>query len=197
MNIFYKYAKPVFVLVFSFLLSIFSLKTEATTIKELSRLQRGEIITSSLTPTLKDNLKGAESKVLIKAPPEKVWAILDNQEKLPEVIPRFKKITVLEKTPNSQKVQVALKVCKFLPLFKYTMTLDTREKYKRVKFNKVDGCFKSLYGTYELERYPQGTVLTYRMYVDTGFFVPDFVCKSGLSGDLPDIMSAIKAKAER
>jgi carbon monoxide dehydrogenase subunit G len=179
-----------------FMLLYITLSAQAITPNENIKLQRGEIITNSLTPKLTGNLKGVEGKILIQAPPEKIWNILDNQENLPKFIPKFKKVTVLEKTDDYQKVEVDLKVCGLLPMFKYTMILDTSEKNRRVKFNRVDGCFKKLYGAYELEPSTKGTILTYRMFIDTGFYLPDFVCNNGLKNELPSVLSAIKNQAE-
>lgn len=193
-----KYNKIVFICLMLFLLYFNILvKTEASTINEINRMQKGEIITKLLTPELKNGLKGAQAKILIQAPPEKIWDILSNQENLPEFCPKFKKIKVLEKTDNYQKVEVALKASPLLPLLKYTMTLDTSQKYKKVKFNRIDGCFSKLYGIYELEPCSGGTILNYKMVLDMGFFIPDFICSNGFKKDLPEILSAIKNKVEK
>jgi ribosome-associated toxin RatA of RatAB toxin-antitoxin module len=141
-------------------------------------------------------LKGAEAKILIQSSPEKVWNTLDNQEKLAEIIPKFKKIKVLEKKENSQKIYTALKVCPLLPTFKYTLFLDQSEKYRRIKFNRIDGCFNKLYGVWELEPYKNSTILTYRVFFDLGFYVPPFIRSNSLNKDLPEIMTIIKNKTE-
>jgi ribosome-associated toxin RatA of RatAB toxin-antitoxin module len=178
--------------------AFWGLNSEAKAVlqNDAARLERGEIITKSLTPQLKGNLKGAEAQVLIQSPPEKVWSVLDDQERLAKIIPKFKKIKVLEKTENSQKVYTALKVCPFLPTFKYTLFLDQSEKYRRVKYNKIDGCFSKLYGTWELEPYKGNTILKYRVFFDLGFYVPSFIRSNSLYKDLPEVMSAIKNETE-
>jgi ribosome-associated toxin RatA of RatAB toxin-antitoxin module len=174
-----------------------NLQAKAFQENEISKLERGEVITKSLTPSLKGNLKGAEAKVLIKSPPEKIWNVFDNQEKMAEIIPRLKKVKVLEKNANSQKVYTALKVCPFLPTFKYTLLLDQSQKYKRIKFNRIDGCFNKLYGVWELEPYKGSTILTYRIFFDLGFYVPPFIRSNSLNKDLPEVMNAIKNESEK
>ncbi|MDD3013325.1 MAG: SRPBCC family protein [Candidatus Gastranaerophilales bacterium] len=188
-----------FIIYISIVILVFlGLNPEAKALKEgdISKLERGEVITKSLTPSLKGNLKGAEAKVLIQSSPEKVWNILDNQEKLAQIIPKLKKVKILEKTNISQKVYTALKVCPFLPLFKYTLLFDQSEKYKRIKFNRIEGCFNKLYGVWELEPYKDKTVLTYRIFFDLGFYVPPFIRSNSLNKDLPEIMNAIKNESE-
>ncbi|MCK7470063.1 MAG: hypothetical protein MZU95_04090 [Desulfomicrobium escambiense] len=108
----------------------------------------------------------------------------------------LKKVEVIENQPTQKKLKIAIKVSRFLPLFRYTMTFDTSEKFKRVKFNKIEGSFKKLYGVYELEPYKNGTILTYKIFLDPGFYIPDFVSNSGVNSDLPDVLKSIRAKAE-
>jgi len=181
------------------ILAFWGLNLEAKVLNEdeISKLEKGEVVTKSLTPTLKGNLKGAEAKVLIQSPPEKVWNLLDDQEKMTQIIPKLKKVKILEKNENTQKVYTALKVCPFLPLFKYTLLLDQSQKYKKIKFNRINGCFNKLYGVWEFEPYKNSTILTYRIFFDLGFYVPPFVRSNSLNKDLPEIMNAIKNEIEK
>jgi len=188
-------------LIIYFLTSIISclgvcFEAKAVSESDAAKLERGEIITKSLTPQLKGNEKGAEAQVLIQATPEKVWKVIDDQEKLVKIIPKFKKIKVLEKTENYQKVYNALKVCPFLPTLKYTVLIDEREKYRRIRYNKIDGCFSKLYGSWELEPYKGNTILKYRLIFDLGFHIPSFIRSNGFNKDLPEIMNAIKNATE-
>ncbi|OGH98351.1 MAG: hypothetical protein A2104_10125 [Candidatus Melainabacteria bacterium GWF2_32_7] len=189
--------KVIFSLFISFLLFInITLKAEAVTYDEFIKLKKGEVLSKSLSKELKGNLKGAEAKIFIQAPPEKVWQVVNDQESLPKYVSRFKKIKIIENKPNSQKVQVAIKFCPILPMFNYTILFDTSEKYKRVKFNKIEGAFKKLYGAYELEPYQNGTILHYKIYLDPGFYIPEFVRTNGVSKDLPEILESIRSRIE-
>jgi len=125
-----------FFLLLSALFFLACLKGEAYIPAEASRLEKGEVITKILPLAAKDGVKGAEASIFIAAPPEKIWNILFNQENLPKLAPKFKEVNIIEKNNNYQKVQVALKVSSLLPTFRYTMYLDTSEKYKRVKFSR-------------------------------------------------------------
>lgn len=191
---YFKFLTQMLLLLVAFLGLTF--ETKALQESEVYRLEKGEIITKSLTHSLKGNLKGAEAKVLIMSSPDKVWEVLDDQEKLAQIIPKIKKVKVLEKTPSSQKVYTALKVCPVLPTFKYTLYIDEREKYRRIKFNRIDGCFNKLYGVWELEPYKGKTLLTYRLFFDLGFYVPPFIRSNSLNKDLPETMKAIKNATE-
>jgi ribosome-associated toxin RatA of RatAB toxin-antitoxin module len=174
----------------------FGLEAKAVEQKEVSRLIKGEIISKSLTHELKGGLRGAEAKIFIKAPPEQVWKVIDDHESLPTYVSRFKRVKIIEETPNSQKVEVAIKFCPVLPTFKYTILFDKTEKYKKVKFNKIGGCFKRLYGIYDLQPYQKGTLLTYKIFLDPGFYIPEFVRGNGVNKDLPEILESIRSRVE-
>lgn len=187
-------------LLFFFILSIFSNTVFAETIlpSEMKKLESGEILSKSITKTLKRPLRGAEGRVLIKASPEEVWKGLDNQKELYKSMPKVKNIAVLEKGENSQKIQTAVKIAPFLPAFKYTLYLDQSEKYRRIKFKRLEGCFKDLYGEFNLEPHSKNsTVLTYRLIFDTGIPLPASLSGSGLKQDLPTFLKGIKLKIEQ
>lgn len=165
---------------------------------EMRRLESGEILSKSISKTLKGNFRGAEGKVLIEASPEEVWKGLDNQKELYKSMPKVKNITVLDKKENSQKIQTAVKIAPFLPAFKYTIQLDQSEKYKRIKFKRLEGCFKDLYGEFNLEPHSKNsTILTYRLIFDTGIPLPASLSGSGLKQDLPTFLKGIKLKIEQ
>jgi ribosome-associated toxin RatA of RatAB toxin-antitoxin module len=145
----------------------------------------------------KSGLKGAEGRILIKAPPEKVWNLLDNQEKLGTIVPGIKRTKVLEKGQDYQKDMICLSTVPLLPVFKYTLLLDESNKYKEIRFKKISGCFKQLYGTWKFEPYNQDTILVYTMYIDFGFNMPSFLRVYGLNNTLPHTLKAIKSAVEK
>ena len=168
-----------------------------TSQEEASKLSKGEVVASTLASSGNDSSTiGVESKIFINTPPQKLWNLISHQEKLPEIIPSCKKAEILEKTDNSEKVEYLVKISPFLPVFKYVLNVDQTEKYKKIKYNKIDGSFNKLYGSFEFEPYNNGTILTYKMYIDPGFFVPSFICENGLRNALPDMLKKLKAKAE-
>lgn len=187
------------VLIILFLLSFIACNTCCIKAKasEISRLENGEIIAKSLSKQLKAPLRGAEAKVIINAPVEKVWCVIENQEKYPLIFPKFKKVSVLETKNSMQKIVAAIKLAPILPTFKYILLIDETDKYKKIKFNKIEGCFNKLYGVFELEPYGNNkTIFTYRMFFDSGIRLPDFVGQNGLTKDLPEIMKNVKKRAE-
>ena len=163
---------------------------------EIIPLKQRKVIQISLTSSLRKGLNGSESKILINAPAKKVWDVLDEKENLPKFIYQIKKAEILEENNEKQKVAASVKICRFLPLFKYILVFDRTEKYRRMKFKKTGGAFKELFGYFEVIPYEGKTILAYRIYSDPGFYIPDFICDS-VCNDATEMMKAIRTEAEK
>ena len=184
-----------FLLVINF---IFVGKADAVIIKsnELALLKKGEIIQSSLSSQLRKGLKGSESKILINAPVEKVWKILDEKENLPKFISYVKDAKVISERNDIQTVDTTIELCKLLPTFQYKLLFDRSDKYKTMKFKKIDGAFKELYGYFEMIPYQNKTIFAYRIYSDPGFYIPKTILKV-MGGNAEDVMLSVKREAEK
>ena len=184
--------------IFLFLNCFLAYRANALIIKsnELALLKKGEIVQKSLTAELRDGLKGSESKILINAPVEKVWRLLDEKENLPKFISYVKSAKVVSERNELQKVDTTIELCKLLPTFQYTLLFDRSEKYKTMKFKKVDGAFKELYGYFEMIPYNDKTIFAYRIYSDPGFYIPKIVLRA-MGGNAEDIMKSVKREAEK
>lgn len=182
-------------------LFIFSFKCFAININsyELEKLQNGIVLQKSIIGkalTSSKKIKGSECKILINAPTEKVWQVLDKKENLPKIIHQIKEAEIIQNNGECQKVKTSVKICSLLPSFDYILNFDRSEKYKRMKFKKTAGCFKDLYGYFEFIPYGNNTILGYRIYSDPGFYIPEFITE-GLKDDAKNIMIAIKNEAEK
>ncbi len=167
------------------------------TSQEYNSLEKGKVLQKSLSAQLRSGLKGSESKILINASTQKVWNVIDDKKNFPKFINQVKKANVIEENNNQQKIVTTVKLCEFLPSFNYVLVFDKTEKYRRMKFKKVGGSFKELFGYFEMVPYQQDkTILAYRIYSDPGFYIPEFICKA-LRGDATKVMKAIKTEAER
>lgn len=189
---------PVVLGVFLSLSCIFSAKVSAMTISsdEMYSLEQGNVLQKSLTAQLRNGLKGSESKILIDAPAQKVWDVLDNKENMPKFIHQVRRAEIVKEDNSEQKVVTTVKLCELLPSFYYVFIFDRSEKYRRMKFKKVGGAFKEIFGYFEIIPHENKTILAYRIYSDPGFYIPEFICKA-LRGDATKIMRAIKTEAER
>ncbi len=182
-------------------LMFFCSYSQAATInkpQDIIKLEKGQVLQKSIqgkSLLSSKSIKGSESKILIDASAEKVWDVLYKKENLPKIIRQIQDIKILKDNNNGQEVKTSIKLCKFLPTFDYIFYFDNTEKYRKMKFRKTDGCFKELYGYFELTPYGDSTILGYKIYSDPGFYIPGFITK-GLRSNAKDIMKSIKKEAE-
>ncbi|OGI02824.1 MAG: hypothetical protein A2Y25_03270 [Candidatus Melainabacteria bacterium GWF2_37_15] len=186
----------IFLIIYVFLFTMSKVNAYSYSADDLKKLEKGEIILERLDTPRKSKLEAAEATILVKASPKKVWDVLDHQENLVEIVPNIKDIKVLEKEFPFQKVRVKLDPGIFVPAFDYTLLFDQSEIYKKIKFKRIDGSFKELYGTWVLEPYNGYTILTYTLYIDFGFYMPTVLKKLGLNKMLPQTLKGIKSKSE-
>jgi ribosome-associated toxin RatA of RatAB toxin-antitoxin module len=170
----------------------------AITVKsdEWAFLERGKVLQKSITYESRAKLRGSESKILINASPKEVWNVIDNKENLPKFIKQMKSARVIDDNKSSEKVLTTIKICELLPSFKYILIFDNSEKYKKIKFKKVGGAFKELFGQFEMIPYENKTIFAYRIFSDPGFYIPE-IASRGMKKDAIEIMKSIKREAEK
>ncbi len=191
-----KFHLVILIIIYLALVPLSKLKADSYTKETLSRLERGKVIVNYIEISDNNDLEAAEARILIHATPEKVWYILENQERMDEIISNIRDIKVLKKDFSFQKVRVNIETVPLMPIFEYTVLLEASELYKEMKFKRIEGSFDDLYGVWRIEPYKDGTILTYIMYIDFGFYLPDFVRSFGLKKMLPGILKSIKEEAE-
>ncbi len=160
---------------------------------EIQSLTQGKVL---LKPVIKNSVKGSQSTILIDAPKEKVWRLLKNKENFPRLVKQIEESTVLSDDGTNQLVKTSVKVCRILPNFDYVICFNNSREYEKMSFKKTEGCFKELFGYFELIPYGEATILDCRIYANPGFYIPIFIGK-GLNSDVKDIMRKIKREAEK
>lgn len=161
--------------------------------KDINKLKEGKVL---LKPIRQNSVKGSHTAILINAPKEKVWKVLEEKENLPKFVSQIQEACILSENGDGQMVKTSVKICRFLPCFDYVLCFDNSQRYKRMSFQKTQGCFNQLFGDIELIPYENYTILECQVYADPGFYIPVFICGS-LKSDIKNIMMAIKTEAEK
>ncbi len=163
---------------------------------DIAKLERGEVITKRIPSLEKGGVTETQAKVLINVPPEKLWCFLEKCDNYPSFINKLESMKVIESNNEYQKVKASVKIARFLPSLDYIIIMDKTKKYRVMKFKKIAGTIKTLDGTIELKPHNESTILTYKMHVESGIYIPEFIKSRGLKKDLPEIMTNIKYQAE-
>jgi len=158
------------------------------------RLQRGEVVVG-----LRDEggTKYVTGSVLIDEPPEKVWPIMTNPfEFRRHISPRMREVEVVKDQVNLSILKVTLDVV-LIPHFTYTVE-STYENNERVDFKRVAGSLKDFRGSWQMCPMRNGsqTELTYCMYVDPGFPVPQWIIREGVKTELPRTLIALRKRVK-
>jgi len=156
------------------------------------RLERGEVVVG-----LKDigSTKFVTGSVLINEPPERIWPIMVNPfEFLGKISPRMKEVEVVTDKANLSVLKVTLDVI-LIPHFTYVVE-SKYENGARIEFKRIGGVLKDFRGWWEMSPACNGssTQLTYSMYIDPGFPVPQWMIREGVRAELPRTLLALRKR---
>lgn len=160
------------------------------TIKQ--RLENGEVVVGL---TQVGESRFVTGTVLINEPPERVWPIMVNPfEFLRKISPRMKKVEVVTDQSDLSVLKVTLDVV-LIPHFTYVVE-SHYENGAKVNFRRIGGVLKDFRGTWQMSPANGGsqTALTYSMYVDPGFPVPQWMVREGVKCELPRTLMALRSR---
>lgn len=140
-------------------------------------------------------MAGATRSIVINAPIEKVFEVIADYEKYPEFLTEVKGITVKNRKGNECDVHYEADIVKTI---KYALHLK-EEKPNKVSWTFLSGEFmKDNKGGWVLESEgPNQTKATYNIEVTVGMLVPKSILNVLVDSQLPKMMEAFKARAER
>ncbi len=168
---------------------------QAATADLRQRLNRGEVVVDQ---EAQGKTTFVVAKILLDAPPDKVWPIVGNPFEFEgKISPRLKRVDVLTDRGDLSVLKMNVYVCFLFP--ELTYTVESRyDTDHRIDFRRVDGSLKDFRGFWAVEPCDQGrkTILTYSLYVDPGFPVPQWIIRQGEMGELPRTLIALRQRVQ-
>jgi hypothetical protein len=168
---------------------------QATDTLEQVRMSRGEVIVDQQDIGA---TKFVVAKILIDAPPEKVWPVLTNPfEFQGKISPRMKQVEVLTDRADLSVLRVTVNPGFFLPPFTYSVE-SRYEPDQRIDFRRVGGTLKDFKGYWTISPQSEGrkSEVTYGMYVDPGIPVPQWIIRAGVRDELPRTLTAMRERVQ-
>lgn len=159
------------------------------------RLEQGEVVVGLKS---EGEHKFVTGSVIINEPPESVWPIMVNPFEFPgKIEPRMKNVEVVVDKTNLSVLKVTLDMSFLFPNFNYVVE-STYEAGQRIDFHRVGGTLRDFRGSWEMHAIDGGnkTELTYSMYIDPGFYVPQWIVREGVRGELPRTLKALRKRVE-
>jgi len=140
--------------------------------------------------------KYVSASIIIDEPADKIWPIMANPYEFKgKIEPRMKKVEMMLDKPDVSVMKVTVDMTLLFPNFNYVvesryMNNDT------IEFKRVGGTLKEFKGSWHLAPADGGskTALTYNVFIDPGFYVPQWIMREGVKGELPRTLAALRRR---
>lgn len=146
-----------------------------------------------------DNVTAVVGHVLVEAPRKTVWETLADYERIPDYVPKILSCKIVEDRGNV-KVLEQLGATGFGPIrVKAKMTsVLTEDAPTALAFESIKGDFRVFRGQWFLSEGDSAgtTIVTYRADISPNFFAPAALVRFMQRRDLPEVLAAVKRKAE-
>ena len=167
-------------------------------VAEYKKLEKGEIIVGLKTV---GETKFVTGRMLVNQPPERIWPIMVNPYEFKGTIsPRMTNLDVLVDQANTSILKVNMDIVFPIPPITYTV----KSKYEhsalggRIDFWRIGGTLKDFRGQWIMMPRDHGTKteLLYSMYLDPGFYVPQWIVRQGVKAELPKTLEALRLRVK-
>ena len=164
------------------------------------RLAAGEVVVTTAAAIDPGRPRGRIlAALLIKAPPQAIWAVMTDCKQAPLFVPGLKRCSRIGGAADGswedfeQEVQYSW----FLPTVRNVLRA-TYDRPRRIQFRRISGDLKDEEGSWLLTPTPGGaaTLVQYEVYVDPGFWVPHVLVSRTLRKDLPAALAGLRARAQ-
>ncbi len=168
----------------------------AKPLTDAEKLAKGEVVVGLRNV---GNTRYVTGTILIDHPPDQVWPVMVNPfEFQGKISPRMKTVDVMLDKEDESIMKVTLDIGIFIPNFTYTVDSKYTRKDGLISFKRLGGTLKDFSGTWEMKPSDNGskTELTYTMFVDPGFFVPQWIMREGVKVELPTTLTALRKRLD-
>ncbi len=162
------------------------------------KMEKGEIIVGLKTI---GETKYVTGRMIINQPPERIWPIMVNPYEFKGTIsPRMTALNVIEDHTSTSILKVNMDVMFPIPPITYIV----KSKYEhsalggKIDFWRIGGTLKDFRGQWIMLPRDHGTKteLLYSMYLDPGFFVPQWIIRQGVRAELPKTLEALRGRVK-
>lgn len=161
---------------------------------QLERLKNGEILVN--VKQVGDPPQGMiEAIILIEALAENIWQIMVDCREIPNFVPGVKACRVLDSGQNWEIIRHEVKYAWLLPKLAYVFRADYQPN-RKIDFARIRGDLKEMKGTWRLTPLDRDnqTIVRYSVFLDPGFFLPQWLVRQSLKSDLPAVLTSLRTK---
>lgn len=166
--------------------------SEDLTAADLAKIARGEVVVRRL-PSENTTAGRVWAAIAIAAPIATVWEVMLDVEHAPEFVPGLRRARRIERQDTGDIIEHTVKHSWLLPEVTYRFRADYQPP-ARIDFHRIAGDLRAMTGTWTLRATTDGraTIVTYSVYLDPGFFVPQWLVRQSLERNLPAVLRATR-----
>jgi len=162
------------------------------------RLADGEVVVQSAGAIDAATPRGrVRAAVRIAAPAEAIWAVMTDCAQAPLYVPGLKRCRRIDGAPDGrwEDIEHEVRYSWLLPVVRYVFRAQY-DRPHRMDFQRISGDLKQEEGTWLLSESPDGagTVVEYEVYLDPGFWIPQFLVARMLRKDVPAVLSGLRER---
>jgi uncharacterized protein YndB with AHSA1/START domain len=165
------------------------------------RLAHGQVVVATPTSIDPERPRGRiRAAVRINASPEAIWRVMTDCESTPSFVPNLKGCRRIDAAPDGswEDIEHEVHYSWLLPSIRYVIRAHY-DRPHRIDFRRTSGDLKEEEGTWLLMQTPDAsaTVVEYEVYIDPGFWIPQFLVSRSLRKDLPAALNALRDRVEQ
>jgi ribosome-associated toxin RatA of RatAB toxin-antitoxin module len=166
-----------------------------------ARLAAGEVVVSAPREVDASHPRGeVRAAVVIKADADAVWRVMTDCAQALKFVPGLRKCRVVQAAPDGTwaDIEQEVRYSWLLPTVHYVFRAQY-DRPHRIDFHRISGDLKEQRGTWVLTAAPAtgATLVEYEVYLEPGFWVPQFLVTRSLRKDLPAALTGLREHVQR
>ena len=161
---------------------------------QLLQLENGDVLVA-VRQAQDPSKKTVEASILIDASAERIWQIMVNCSEIPTFVPGVKDCQVLASGHNWELIRHDVRWVWLFPKLSYVF-MARYQQNRQIDFSRIEGDLRDMRGSWRLTPMPHSgqTLVCYRVFLDPGFWVPQWLVRTSLKADLPAVLTALRTK---
>lgn len=145
------------------------------------------------------DINTAEALFIVNSTPEKCFRVINNKLEYPDFMPDIEKVTFVKKTSEGKLYDYVYDA----PIFDIEYTLLMKDSMTNgiyhITWSYVKGELNENHGNWEIKTDPSDstkTLIKYKIFLDPGTILPDWLMNKLTAGSIPDMIKAIRKRVK-
>jgi len=161
--------------------------------QEMARLRAGEALLENDTGD--ESGAAAEVMIFVRAPVERIWAIIISCEYAHAFVAGLQFCEVLEERGDYALTRQVVDKGWASPRLDFTFE-TRRVPYRHMEFRLTRGDLKTMRGSWDFEALPDGVLMRHELVLQPVLPAPRWLVRRSLNQDLPNMMRCIRGLAD-